>query len=97
MAASIRESTGSSVDVVQLELMDLDSVRACAQGWLASHGPLNLLINNAGIMACPLDRTDAGWEIQFASNHLGHFQLRNGLVSREASTVVRPPLRDGAE
>ena len=46
VAASIRESTGSSVDVVQLELMDLDSVRACAQGWLASHGPLNLLINS---------------------------------------------------
>ncbi len=87
VAASIHESTGSTVDVVQLELMDLDSVRACAQGWLATHGPLNLLINNAGIMACPLDRTDAGWEIQFATNHLGHFLLTGLLL---------PALKEGA-
>jgi len=80
VAASIRESTGSSADVVQLELMDLTSVRACAEGWLATHGPLNLLINNAGIMACPETRTGSGWESQFAVNHLGHFVLTTQLL-----------------
>jgi NAD(P)-dependent dehydrogenase (short-subunit alcohol dehydrogenase family) len=80
VAQAIRESTGSEVDVVELELDSLPSVRACAQGWLASHGVLNLLINNAGIMACPLARTSQGWESQFATNHLGHFLLTMSLL-----------------
>jgi len=87
VAEAIRASTGSEVDVVELELASLESVRACAEGWLASHGPLNLLINNAGIMACPLARTDNGWEIQFATNHLGHFLLTMSLLGA---------LKDGA-
>ena len=75
-AAKIRESTGNSnVDVRALELADLSSVRAFAEGFLADHDKLDLLINNAGIMACPLMRTDAGWEMQFATNHVGHFLL----------------------
>ena len=84
---SIRESTGSAIDVVELELSSLDSVRACAESWLASHGPLNLLINNAGIMACPLARTERGWELQFATNHLGHFLL---------TALLLPALQAGA-
>lgn len=80
VAQAIREATGSEVDVVELELDSLPSVRACAQGWLASHGVLNLLINNAGIMACPLARTSQGWESQFATNHLGHFLLTMSLL-----------------
>jgi NAD(P)-dependent dehydrogenase (short-subunit alcohol dehydrogenase family) len=80
VAQAIRESTGSEVDVVELELDSLPSVRACAQGWLANHGVLNLLINNAGIMACPLARTSQGWESQFATNHLGHFLLTMSLL-----------------
>jgi len=87
VAETIRASTGSAVDVVELELASLQSVRACAEGWLAGHGPLNLLINNAGIMACPLARTSNGWEIQFATNHLGHFLLTMSLL---------PALKDGA-
>ena len=75
-AAKIRESTGNAqVDVRELELADLDSVRACASAYLAEHAELDLLINNAGVMACPLMRTDAGWEMQFATNHVGHFLL----------------------
>lgn len=86
VAQSIRESTGSEADVVELELDSLPSVRACAERWLASHGPLNLLINNAGIMACPLARTGEGWEIQFATNHLGHFLL---------TMLLLPALKEG--
>jgi NAD(P)-dependent dehydrogenase (short-subunit alcohol dehydrogenase family) len=86
VARNIRDATGSQVDVVELELASLPSVRACAEGWLANHGPLNLLINNAGIMACPLDRTSEGWEMQFATNHLGHFLL---------TMLLLPALRTG--
>lgn len=80
VARAIRGSTGSDVDVVELQLDSLPSVRACAEGWLASHGALNLLINNAGVMACPLARTSQGWESQFATNHLGHFLLTMSLL-----------------
>jgi len=76
VAAAIRESTGNdNIEVRKLELADLDSVREFAEGWRAEHAKLDLLINNAGMMACPLTRTDAGWEAQFATNHVGHFLL----------------------
>jgi NAD(P)-dependent dehydrogenase (short-subunit alcohol dehydrogenase family) len=88
VAASIRESTGNArVDVGRLDLTDPESVRAFAKDWLATHGSLQLLINNAGIMACPLERTKAGFEIQFATNHLGHFLLTG---------LLMPALRAGA-
>jgi NAD(P)-dependent dehydrogenase (short-subunit alcohol dehydrogenase family) len=75
-AESIRNHTGNTaVHVMQLELAQPASVRAFAKGWLAEHGALNLLLNNAGVMACPLARTDEGWEMQFATCHLGHFLL----------------------
>ncbi len=75
-AAGIRESTGNhQVDVGEMELDKPDSVRAFASDWLSKHNELNLLINNAGVMACPLSRTPEGWEMQFATNHLGHFLL----------------------
>jgi NAD(P)-dependent dehydrogenase (short-subunit alcohol dehydrogenase family) len=88
VAASIRESTGNDrIDVAQLDLSIPDSVRQCAKTWLETHSELHLLINNAGVMACPLDRTSEGWEMQFAANHLGHFVLTGHLV---------PALRAGA-
>ena len=88
VAESIRSSTGNDrIDLVQVELSSPDSVRACARSWLERHGELHLLINNAGIMACPLDRSKEGWEMQFAANHLGHFLLTALLV---------PALRAGA-
>ncbi len=76
-AAEIIETTGNNhVFVAPLELADRDSVRAFAATW---DGPLHILVNNAGVMAEPLNRTPEGWEHQFATNHLGHFGLALGL------------------
>ena len=74
VAVEIRTSTGNpAVDVLELVLDQPDRVREAAKVYLAGHDKLHLLINNAGVMACPLERTAAGWEMQFATNHLGHF------------------------
>ena len=67
---------GTKVLVAPLDLADQGSVAAFAAGW---DGPLHILVNNAGIMATPEMRTPQGWEIQFATNHLGHFALATGL------------------
>jgi len=76
-AATIAESTGRElVDVAALDLSDRRSVRAFVTAW---RGPLHILVNNAGIMATPEQRTAEGWEMQFATNHLGHFGLTTGL------------------
>lgn len=81
VAEEIRSGTGNpAVDVTALELTDLGSVRRCAKQWLADGKPLHLLINNAGVMACPLERTANGWELQLATNHIGHFLL-TGLLA----------------
>jgi NAD(P)-dependent dehydrogenase (short-subunit alcohol dehydrogenase family) len=82
VAQGIREETGAQVDIGELELADPASVRAFAERWKTEHEALNLLILNAGIMACPLTRTKQGWELQFATNHLGHFLLSALLVDR---------------
>src|SRR5262249_47472418 len=77
-AASIRTSTGSdAVDVRRLELADPASVAPFIDGW---DGPLDILVNNPGVMAIP-ERTPTplGDELHFATNHLGHFQLATGL------------------
>jgi NAD(P)-dependent dehydrogenase (short-subunit alcohol dehydrogenase family) len=67
------------VEVGEMDLADLDSVRAFARYWLATGRPLHGLVNNAGIMACPLTRVGPGWEAQLAVNHLGHFELARQL------------------
>ncbi|MGW4561733.1 SDR family NAD(P)-dependent oxidoreductase [Streptomyces sp. NPDC004561] len=67
------------VEVDELDLSDLDSVRAFAERFLASGRAIDLMINNAGIMACPETRVGPGWEAQFATNHLGHYALVNHL------------------
>jgi NAD(P)-dependent dehydrogenase (short-subunit alcohol dehydrogenase family) len=77
----------SSVEVTALDLGDLTSVRAFADGFLASGRAIDIVINNAGVMACPETRVGPGWEAQFATNHLGHFALVNRLW---------PALRPGA-
>jgi NAD(P)-dependent dehydrogenase (short-subunit alcohol dehydrogenase family) len=78
VAAEIQAQTGNaSVLVAQLDISDQASVKAFVAAW---QGPLHLLINNAGIMALPeLTRTPEGWEMQFATNFLGHFALTMGL------------------
>ncbi len=81
VAASIREANPSAqIDIGQLELADQDSINAFADNWLKDHKQLDMLILNAGVMACPLTRTAQGWESQFATNHLGHFLLTSRLV-----------------
>jgi len=67
------------VEIGQLDLMAPDSIEAFADEYLRSARPLHLLINNAGIMANPLTRDSRGFESQFATNHLGHFQLTTSL------------------
>ncbi|MET7704073.1 SDR family NAD(P)-dependent oxidoreductase [Streptomyces sp. NPDC005485] len=67
------------VEVDELDLGDLESVRAFAERFLASGRTLDIVIDNAGIMACPETRVGPGWEAQFATNHLGHYALVNRL------------------
>jgi NAD(P)-dependent dehydrogenase (short-subunit alcohol dehydrogenase family) len=64
-------------EVGELDLGDLASVRAFAERFLHSERTLDIVINNAGIMACPETRVGPGWEAQFATNHLGHYALVN--------------------
>lgn len=88
VAAAIRSATpGAVVEVGALELGSLPSVRAFAEATLAKHPAIHLLVNNAGVMASPLDRTEQGFELQFGTNHLGHFLLTGLLL---------PALRKGA-
>src|SRR5262249_59744748 len=63
------------VELAALELLDPESIDAFAEGFLAGGRPLDLLINNAGIMACPQASDRHGNESQFSANHLGHFRL----------------------
>jgi NAD(P)-dependent dehydrogenase (short-subunit alcohol dehydrogenase family) len=66
---------GAAIDTALLDLADLDSVRSGAASILDKCPQIQLLINNAGVMACPLMRTAQGFEMQFGTNHLGHFLL----------------------
>ena len=70
-----REALGGTAEVVALDLADLDSVRRTADALLADGRPLDLLVNNAAVMACPETRVGPGWEAQLATNHLGHHAL----------------------
>ncbi|MET8978366.1 SDR family NAD(P)-dependent oxidoreductase [Streptomyces sp. NPDC004539] len=74
---AVREISGAEVD--ELDLGDLESVRAFADRFLDSGRTLDFVIGSAGIMACPETRVGPGWEAQFATNHLGHFALVNRL------------------
>lgn len=67
------------VEVDELDLADLASVEAFAERFLASGRGIDLVITNAGVMAAPETRVGPGWELQFATNHLGHFALVNRL------------------
>lgn len=88
VAAGITASTGNPhVELEELELGSLASVRAFAARFLARHDRLDVLVNNAGVMACPLARTGDGFELQFGTNHVGHFLL---------TCLIAPALRKGA-
>jgi NAD(P)-dependent dehydrogenase (short-subunit alcohol dehydrogenase family) len=78
VARAITAATGNlRVQVAELDLSDMDSVKAFIDGWSR---PLHILVNNAGVMALPtLERNLRGWEMQFATNFVGHFALTIGL------------------
>jgi len=72
---------GGSFELVELDLANLKSVRACADALLARGQPFDVVIANAGVMATPLGHTADGFETQFGTNHLGHFVLVNRIAS----------------
>lgn len=71
---------GASLERVELDLSSLDSVGEAARTVLERHARLDLLINNAGVMIPPSSRTSEGFELQFGTNHLGHFALTGHLL-----------------
>ena len=74
VAAGIRASTGNErVEVAELELGSLKQIHTFAERFLARHPTLHILVANAGVMASPPSKTADGFELQFGSNHLGHF------------------------
>uniref|UniRef100_A0A0E0MD61 Uncharacterized protein n=1 Tax=Oryza punctata TaxID=4537 RepID=A0A0E0MD61_ORYPU len=83
----VEEIPGSRLHVMEMDLSSLDSVRRFAKAFDSSHRQLNILINNAGIMACPFKLSKDGIELQFATNHVGHFLLTNLLLDKMKSTA----------
>lgn len=77
---------GGQATVMELNLSSLDSVRSFAESFNAAHNRLDLLINNAGVMFPPPTLTDAGVELQWGTNHLGHFALTGLLFEKLLST-----------
>lgn len=94
-ASDIMQTTGNpSLRVAPLDLADQSSVAAFVGSW---EGPLDVLVNNAGVMDLPeLIRTPEGWEMQFATNHMGHFALATGLHDALAEAASRSGSSGGA-
>ena len=81
-------ANGGSLELIELDLASLASVRACADALLAEGAPFDLVIANAGVMATPPGTTADGFETQFGTNHLGHFVLVNRIAP-----LMRPGAR----
>jgi len=79
-AKEVLDDFPGKLEIAQMDLANLSDVRAFAENYLATERPLHILINNAGIMACPEGRVGPGWERQFGVNHLGHFALTKALL-----------------
>lgn len=73
-------AVAGDIEIASMDLGDLATVRSFAEDFLATGRALDILINNAGIMACPLARVGPGWESQFGINHLGHMALAAALL-----------------
>jgi NAD(P)-dependent dehydrogenase (short-subunit alcohol dehydrogenase family) len=74
-------ANGGSLELIELDLASLASVRACADGLNAAGKPFDVVIANAGVMATPQGKTADGFETQFGTNHLGHFVLVNRIAA----------------
>ncbi|GMH28632.1 hypothetical protein Nepgr_030475 [Nepenthes gracilis] len=83
----LRENESACVDVLKLDLSSIRSIREFADNFSALNLPLNILINNAGIMFCPFQLSQDGIEMQFATNHMGHFLLTNLLIEKMKNTA----------
>lgn len=79
--AGIRAEAKGRFEVIELDLASLKSVRAAADGLVKQGGTFDLVIANAGVMACPKSFTEDGFETQFGTNHLGHFVFVNRIAS----------------
>ena len=91
--ADVITLTGNDkIEFLFLELASLAKIKASADEFLNRFDSLDLLFNNAGIMACPLDQTEDGFEMQFGSNHIGHFYFTNlimqALIKAAPSRVI---------
>jgi hypothetical protein len=91
-SAMLAVAPGASIEVMALDLSSMASVRAFADAFCARHRALHILCNNAGVMALPYRRTADGFEMQFGTNHLGHFALTGlllpCLLDTDAARVV---------
>lgn len=83
----LKEDENARVDILKLDLSSIKSIREFADNLNALDLPLNILINNAGIMFCPYQLSEDGIEMQFATNHLGHFLLTNLLLDKMKDTA----------
>lgn len=80
--AILKDNPNAKVDVMELDLSSLNSVRRFSASFKSLNQPLNILINNAGVMGCPFQLSKDGIELDFATNHLGHFLLTNLLLGK---------------
>uniref|UniRef100_A0A1J3D1Y2 Short-chain dehydrogenase TIC 32, chloroplastic n=1 Tax=Noccaea caerulescens TaxID=107243 RepID=A0A1J3D1Y2_NOCCA len=90
----VNKVPGAKLDVMELDLSSMESVKKFASDYKSAGLPLNLLINNAGIMACPFKLSKDKIELQFATNHLGHFLLTKLLLDTMKNTS-RESKREG--
>ena len=86
VAANSLSGIVSKENIYQMDLGDLNSVKSFTDKFKNKFSKLNILINNAGIMACPETRVGKNWESQFAINHIGHFLLTKELMNVMADT-----------
>ncbi|XP_078167930.1 short-chain dehydrogenase TIC 32, chloroplastic-like isoform X2 [Carex rostrata] len=89
----LEQHPDSNFQVLEMDTSSLDSVRNFAKAFSSSNKHLNILINNAGIMACPFQLSRDGVELQFATNHLGHFLLTNMLLEKMKSTAKQTGIK----
>ncbi|CAE6035128.1 unnamed protein product [Arabidopsis arenosa] len=83
----LQMNPNARVEYIQLDVSSIKSVRSFVDQFLALNVPLNILINNAGVMFCPFKLSEDGIESQFATNHIGHFLLTNLLLDKMKSTA----------